>query len=122
MHDILHCLEQNAHLQQQLQNVLFANMKELAKSARRPVGIPAQLAGGAKPTVTQLRDFVEGASNKFSTQQCQTPMCLLDLWLKDVQMPVHQLESPLGSDEKLRLWEITHACIDCQGSHRVPLC
>jgi len=36
----------------------------------------------------------------------------LDLWLKDMRMPFHQLESPLGSDDKLRLWEVTHACID----------
>ena len=86
-------------------------MQELTKSAKRPVGIPAKLEGGAKPTVTQFRAFVESASNKFSTQNCQTSM-ILDFWLKDMRMNSTQLESSLSEDEKLRLWEVIHACID----------
>jgi len=42
-----------------MQEVLFENMKDLAKSAKRPVGTPTQLEGGAKPTVTQFIKFVE---------------------------------------------------------------
>ena len=90
---------------------MFASMRELTKSAKRPVETPAQLAGGAKPTVTQFKDFVESVSYKFATQNCQTSMSL-DLWFKDLRMPLPQLESSLGSEEKLRLWEVIHACID----------
>ena len=111
-HALNDILKHNAQLQQQLQDTLFEqvfkNMQELTKSAKRPVGTPAKLEGGAKPTVTQFRAFVESASNKFSTQNCQTSM-ILDLWLKDMRMNSTQLESSLSEDEKLRLWEVTHA-------------
>ena len=54
---------------------------------------------------------MESASYTFATQNCQTSMSL-DLWFKDLRMPLPQLESSLGSEEKLRLWEVIHACID----------
>ena len=110
-HALCDILKQNAAMQQQLQDALFLNMKDLTKSAKRPVGVPSQLAGGAKPTVTQFIEFVEGVSQKYSTQNCQTSMAL-DLWLKDLQMPDHERESSLGPDENLRLWEVIDACID----------
>ena len=110
-HALCDILKQNADMQQQLQTALFENMKGLTKSAMRPVGVPPQLAGGAKPTVTQFIEFVEGVSQKYSAQNCKTSRAL-ELWLKDLQMSDQERESSLGPEENLRLWEVIHACID----------
>jgi len=36
----------------------------------------------------------------------------LDMWLKDLRMPDAEREALMNADEKLRLWEITHALVD----------
>ena len=78
-------LAQNAASNEKLQEAMFDSVRGILKSARRPVGTPAPL-DGAKPTVTQFIQFVENISQKFSTQNCDTPMAL-DLWLKYLRMP-----------------------------------
>ena len=103
-------LAQNAAFHKEMQEVMFDSMRDLTTSAKRHVGTPAPLEG-PKPTVTQFLQFVEHISQKFSTQNCDTSRAL-DMWLKDLRMPDRERESSMNEAEKLRLWEVIHACID----------
>ncbi len=103
-------IAQNATLNREMQAALFDSFKDITRSTRRPIGIPAPLEG-AKPMVTQFLQYVKGISLKFSPHNCNTSMAL-DLWLKDLRMPDAERDSSMNADEKLRLWEVTHSLVD----------
>ena len=89
---------------------LCDSIRDIIRSTRRPIGTPAPLEG-AKPTVTQFIKYVEEISLKFSPHNCNTSMAL-DMWLKNLRMPDSEREALMNADEKLRLWEVTHALVD----------
>ena len=103
-------ITQNAALNQAIQRALCDSMRDITRSARRPIGAPAPLEG-AKPTVTKFTQYVGDISLKFSTHNCNTSMAL-DLWLKDLRMTDVQREALMNADEKLRLWEVTNSLVD----------
>ena len=70
--------------------------------------------------MTQFIQFVESISQKFSTQNCDTSMAL-DLWLKDLRMADRDRESSMSEAEKMRLWEVIHACIDKALTDTLPV-
>jgi len=95
-------LTQNAKLNEEMRLALCDSIRDITRSTRRPIGTPAPLEG-AKPTVTQFIKYVEEISLKFSPHNCNTSMAL-DLWLKDLHMPVSDVEREalMNADEKLQ--------------------
>jgi hypothetical protein len=103
-------LTQNAQLNEEMRLALCDSIRDITRSTRRPIGTPAPLEG-AKPTVTQFIKYVEEISLKFSPHNCNTSMALA-MWLKNLRMPDSEREALMNADEKLRLWEVTHALVD----------
>ena len=103
-------LMQNAQLNEEMRLALCDSIRDITRSTRRPIGTPAPLEG-AKPTVTKFIKYVEDIAMKYSTHNCNTSMAL-NLWLKNLRMSDSEREALMNADEKLRLWEVTHALVD----------
>ena len=64
-----HILYANDQRNTEVQGLLMQNMTDLVQAAKRPVGIPNKLAGGAQPSVKDFREFLESIVSKiFQTQ------------------------------------------------------
>jgi len=62
-------ITQNAQLNQAMRETLCDSMRDITRSARRPIGTPAPLEG-AKPTVTKFIQYVQDISNKYAPHSC----------------------------------------------------
>jgi len=114
-----HILYANDQRNTEVQGLLMQNMTDLVQAAERPVGIPNKLAGGTQPSVKDFREFLESIVSKFSKHNCGTATALTN-WMKDLRMSDAEWTKLMSEEEKRKLWDVIHNCIEKAVADALP--